>query len=96
MARFALFADTPPQPVNVINIENLMRTVEAFLLGLSAAPANRIKAGALVRCRLRFTRQRIGSVPHRLRSRPPSAIAITTRISSGRGASATDVVIVSK
>jgi len=40
MARFALFADTPAQPVNVINIENLMRTVEAFLLGLSAAPTN--------------------------------------------------------
>ena len=39
---------------------------------------------------------RIGSVPHRLRSRPPSAMAITTRISSGRGASATDTVIVSK
>ena len=29
----------------------------------------------------------IGSVSHRLRSRPPSAIAMTTRISSGRGAS---------
>ena len=39
---------------------------------------------------------RIGSVPQRFRSRPPSAIAITTRISSGRGASATDTVIVSK
>src|SRR5215469_17032792 len=39
---------------------------------------------------------RIGSVPHRFRNRPPSAIAITTRISSGRGASATETVIVSK
>src|SRR5207248_11448722 len=39
---------------------------------------------------------RIGSVPHRLRRRPPSAIAITTRISSGRGAAATETVIVSK
>src|ERR1700730_16261401 len=38
----------------------------------------------------------IGSVPHRLRSRPPSAIAITTRISAGRGASATETVMVSK
>jgi len=38
----------------------------------------------------------MGSVPHRFRSRPPSAIAITTRISSGRGASATETVIVSK
>src|SRR5439155_22229514 len=36
------------------------------------------------------------SVPQRLRNRPPSAIAITTRISFGRGASATDTVIVSK
>jgi hypothetical protein len=43
-----------------------------------------------------LTSYRIGSVPQRLRSRPPSAIAITTRISSGRGASATDTVIVSK
>ena len=39
---------------------------------------------------------RIGSVPHRLRSRPPSAIDMTTRISSGLGASATETVIVSK
>src|SRR6516162_9913980 len=39
---------------------------------------------------------RIGSVPQRFRSRPPSAIAITTKISSGRGASATNTVIVSK
>jgi hypothetical protein len=45
---------------------------------------------------LRFRAYRIGSVPHRLRSRPPSAIDITTRISSGLGASATDTVIVSK
>ena len=29
-------------------------------------------------------------MPQRLRNRPPSAIAITTRISSGRGASATE------
>ena len=43
-----------------------------------------------------FGLYRIGSVPHRLSSRPPSAIAITTRISSGRGASATETVIVSK
>lgn len=39
---------------------------------------------------------RIGSVPQRFRSRSPSAIAITTRISFGRGASATETVIVSK
>jgi hypothetical protein len=39
---------------------------------------------------------RIGSVPHRFLSRPPLAIAITTRISSGRGASAIETVIVSK
>ena len=39
---------------------------------------------------------RIGSVPHRFRSRPPSAIAVTTRISSGRSASATDTVMVPK
>jgi len=39
---------------------------------------------------------RIGSVPHRFWRRPPSAVAMTTRISFGRGASATDTVIVSK
>src|ERR1700730_5965958 len=39
---------------------------------------------------------RIGSVSHRFRSRPPSAIAVTTRISSGRSASATDTVMVPK
>jgi hypothetical protein len=39
---------------------------------------------------------RIGSFPQRLCSRPPSAIAITTRISSGRGASGIDTVMVSK
>jgi len=39
---------------------------------------------------------RIGSVLHRFLSRPPSAIAITTRISSGRGASAIETVIVEK
>ena len=33
---------------------------------------------------------RIGAVPQRLSRRPPSAIAMTTTISSGRGASATD------
>ena len=42
-----------------------------------------------------FSPYRIGSVPHRLRSRRPSAIAMTTRISSGRGASATETVIAS-
>jgi hypothetical protein len=45
---------------------------------------------------LGFLLYRIGSVPHRFFSRPPSAIAITTRISSGRGASAIETVIVSK
>src|SRR5262249_41596960 len=39
---------------------------------------------------------RIGSIPQQFRSRPPSAIAITTRISSGRGASATETRMVSK
>jgi hypothetical protein len=34
-------------------------------------------------------------VPDRLRSRPPSAIDMTTRISSGLGASVTETVIVS-
>src|SRR5277367_6005024 len=40
--------------------------------------------------------QRIGAEPQRLSSLPPSAIAMTTRISAGRGASANDTVIVSK
>jgi hypothetical protein len=39
---------------------------------------------------------RIDSFPQRFWSRPPSAIAMTTRTSFGRGASATDTVIVSK
>jgi hypothetical protein len=43
-----------------------------------------------------FIPYRIGSVPHRFRSRPPSAIAMTSRISSGRGASVTETVIASK
>ena len=45
---------------------------------------------------LGFLLYRIGSVPLRFFSRPPSAIAITTRISSGRGASAIETVIVEK
>ena len=46
---------------------------------------------------LELTVYRIGSLPHRLRSRPPSAIAITTRISSrSKAPSATETVIVSK
>lgn len=40
--------------------------------------------------------QRIGAEPQRLARRSPSAIAMTTTISSARGASATDTVIVSK
>src|SRR5947209_13362960 len=43
-----------------------------------------------------FSYHRIGAVPQRLASRPPSAIAMTMTISSGRGASATDTVTVSK
>jgi hypothetical protein len=39
---------------------------------------------------------RIGSVPQRLCSRPPSVTTITTTISFGRGASATDTIIVLK
>jgi pimeloyl-ACP methyl ester carboxylesterase len=61
--------------------------------GFSRNPGETMRSGSTSS---RFSSYRIGSVPHRLRSRPPSAIEMTTRISSGLGASATETVIVSK
>src|SRR6516165_1402959 len=65
--------------------------------GLQAhQPPRAVAAARTARsCHLPPGHHRIGSMPQRFRSPPPSAVAIMTRISFGCGA-ATDTVIVSK
>ena len=45
---------------------------------------------------LDFSSDPIGSIPQRFHNFPPKVIAIKTRVSSDRGTSATDIVVVSR
>ena len=85
------------RPVPVSRVEQIQRNGEPagpILMMVATGRAARVAS-----CRwggAEGVPQRIGAEPQRLSSRPPSAIAMTTMISAGRGASASDTVIVSK